>query len=162
MDRNSKYFKSIPDPISNDASGTNWDINPLIVKAQQIHEVSREAKEDIIKLYRLVCEISLSRSQNDFYSDIEEWSKPIYTFIKSRLEHFGFINGQKKQVPDAQYWLHVFELFLNITLSRHLNTDVVRYQASAFERNEAFKKELEDWIARLNERPNLIRMPWPV
>lgn len=140
---------------------TNCDINPVIIQALQISGVSYDAKAEVMNLYDLVCEATYTASKGHFYDGLDEWSKSIYEFIRERMTRFGFVNGERTQAPDARYWLQVYELFTHITLSRHLKTDVVRHHASAFERNEAFKAELRDWIVRINERPNLVRMVWP-
>lgn len=151
---------AVLDSFSMGLAEIDWDINPIILHALQLHGVSYDAKAEIMNLYDLVFNASDTAHRNHSYEGLDEWSKPIHTFIRERMERFGFVNGEKTQKSDAKYWLCVFELFTHITFSRHLKTDMVRHQASAFERNEAFKAELRDWIVRINDRPNKVSIIW--
>lgn len=140
----------------------SWDIHPTILQALQLTGVSYDAKAEVLNLYDLACEATDTASKGHFYTGLDDWSKPIYQFIRERMERFGFVNGERTQKPDAAYWVCMFQLFSSITFSsRHLKTEVVRHHASAWERNEAFKAELTDWIVRIHSTPNKVRMTWP-
>ncbi len=143
---------------------TEDKLSPTIVRALHIPGVSDQAKQDVHKLYELVDSLSSTASKEYFYDGLDEWSKPIYVFIRDRMYHFGFVNGQKEQNernPDVRYWMTMFELFSNTTYSPYLKRVMPNYKSSAWERNEAFKAELQDLISRIDERRGVVRMRWP-
>lgn len=137
------------------------DISPTIIRALQLNGVSDQAKNGVWELLTLVEKQSDTANRGHFYDGLDEWSKPIYAYIRERMVSHGFVNGQKEQPVDARYWLTMFELFSHTTMSKHLKTEMVRHQASAYERNEAFKAELQDWVKYIDLRPGLVKMPWP-
>ncbi len=87
---------------------------------------------------------SQSPTKRTHYHRLDEWSKPIYSVIVTRLEQHGFINGGKdeSQNPAALFWWSIYGLVSSITSSPNLFTCVSRHHASAYERNEALKAEL--------------------
>lgn len=141
--------------------GTLPDISPAIIRALQLNGVSDQAKNAVRELLAIVEKQSDTANRGHFYDGLDEWSKPIYAYIRERMVSHGFVNGEKNQPADARYWLTMFELFSQVTFSKYLKTDRVRHQASAYERNEAFKAELQDWVKHIDLRPGLVKMTWP-
>ena len=96
--------------------------------------------------YNLLKESSLKASKNTHYDRLNEWSDPIYEFIRKEMYTSGFINGnveKTKEKPAAEFWWIIYQLISGIHYSPFLKTTVSNHHASAFERNEALLNEIE-------------------
>lgn len=137
------------------------DINPIIYQALQLTGVSYDAKADVL---HLLDEVSIASTTASKTSDtgLDDWSKPIYATIRDRMDHYGFVNGERKQPMDGEYWALVFDLFNSTARSsKYLKTAGSRHAPTAWEMNEAFRAELTDWVRCINSNPSKIKMVWP-
>lgn len=106
---------------------------------------SQSIKDELIE-FKAMCE-SMSPSTNTHYDCLDEWTVPVYAFIRRHLHKHGFVNGR----PDinhkntaVQVWLSLYNLPNSVIHSPHLKTDVTPIKSSAAERNEALIKTLDE------------------
>lgn len=114
--------------------------------------------QDITKLKEMVKDSSLTASKKTHYHGLNDWSRPIWDYIHNMLDKHGFKNGNmetNRKNPKASFWWSVYGIFGNIIYSPNLQTEVSTHHSSAWERNEAFNKELEILMLGLFEKSDL-------
>lgn len=89
---------------------------------------------------------SLKPSKETHYNLLEEWSKPVYDFIRLHMEHAGFVNGCQNQNKTVMIWIAIYELVGKITYSSFLKSEVSPHHSSAYSRNNALIEELEHFL----------------
>ena len=105
---------------------------------------TKKSKKELTKFLNEISELSKLASKNTHYDKIDEWYFSVYGLVRKRLKKFKFINGGKIQNNDAKFWLEIYGIIGSITWSKYLKTDVERHHASAYSRNVALIKEIED------------------
>ena len=78
---------------------------------------------------------------------LDEWGTPIYNAVKTKLDEYGFVNGDREgngKKPEVMLWWSIYGMISVIVWSPNLNApDVAHHKASAHSRNEALVAELE-------------------
>lgn len=104
-------------------------------------------KEEIIEYIEFLK--TLSPCKMTHYEQLEEsWGFYAYAYIHDKLEEHGFKNGVLGQnmTPHCKMWWEIYSKIDYTIYSKYLKTNVARHHSSAFERNEALIKELEDLV----------------
>ena len=118
-----------------------------------VEELSKTEKPSIITIndfngFKLLLEkLSKTASTNTHYDKLDEWSEQVYKYVHTMLEKNGFVNGDveaNKGNVDANFWFSIYGVVSSVIYSPHFKTKVAPHHSSAWERNEALKKEIND------------------
>ena len=102
-----------------------------------------DMKKDFKEFKTLLVSFIQTASKRYGYDRLEEWEKPVYGYLHSMLDKYGFENGEDNgENKDGLFWWEIYQKTSNITHSRYLETEVARHHASAWERNAALRKEM--------------------
>lgn len=110
--------------------------------------ISKEMKDDFKGLISLLEELRGVASKQTHYHNLDEWSTLVYDYIYNMLKKYNFKNGDMEtnnKNPKALFWWEVYYVFSSIIYSPNLKSKVANHHSSAYERNEAFIKELQ-WV----------------
>ena len=114
--------------------------------------------QDIMELKEMVKNSFDTASKKTHYHNLDEWSKPIWNHIHEMLHKHGFISGDPEanlKNLKASFWWGIYKIFSNIIYSPNLVTEVSLHHSSAWERNQAFHKELEILMEALFEKSEI-------
>ncbi|CAH7429672.1 conserved hypothetical protein [Vibrio chagasii] len=109
---------------------------------------------DGIKELISICENS-NPSTRPNYDKLEEWEKPIYDFISSKLKDSGFINADKEhnnKSPLIMLWWNIHGYLPFIVKSSFMEPHDPIHHASAYSRNNAVIKELSVLLKAYEEQ----------
>lgn len=118
-----------------------WTENPKILDA------SIEAKVAVTDFKRMCIGMRDTASKQTHYQNLDQWNDVVYGYIHKMLKKTGFKNGQSEENaknPSATLWWTIYGAVGSITYSHYLKTKVALHHSSAWERNEALIKELDD------------------
>ncbi|CAH7128042.1 conserved hypothetical protein [Vibrio chagasii] len=90
---------------------------------------------------------ALTPSKKTHYHMLDEWGTPIYKAVQTKLDEYGFVNGDREgngKKPEVMLWWSIYGMISVIVWSPNLNAPgVAHHKASAHSRNEALIAELE-------------------
>lgn len=122
-------------------------INWRWTKNLTIMDASTEAKVAVTDFKRMCIGMRDTASKKTHYQDLNQWSDVVFGYVHKMLKKTGFKNGRPEENaknPSATLWWAIYGVVGNITYSPYLKTEVARHHSSAWERNEALIKELQD------------------
>lgn len=124
-----------------------------LMSVYQSNSVSNECIQDIVK-FKTFLE-TLNPSKDTHYDKLDDWSTLVYSFIRNLLNKYGFVNGKPEKNKENSDGLFIFELYCaigNICHSPFLENESVSVEkSSAFARNEALIKELDNFLSHYNQ-----------
>lgn len=82
------------------------------------------------------------------YEKLNDWSDPTFQFVHDMLEKYGFKSGDmvgNEKNVDALFWWKIYDVVSNViySLNMKLTVLVAIHHSSAFDRNEALKKDIQ-------------------
>jgi hypothetical protein len=114
---------------------------------KMIAAVSIDALTDLQDFKLLVEKLRITASKKTHYQDLDKWSNEVHEYVGNMLKKYGFVNGNPEAnalIPDVSFWWNIYCLLSNVIYSPHLVSEVSSHHSSAFERNEALIKEIDD------------------
>lgn len=121
-------------------------------KVLEVEGVDIECKKDLFPFLDVIESQTDVASKSTHYHNLDEWNDVIYDYIRSMLKKYKFKNGDVEanaKNPQASFWWAIYGLKGSIIYSPSLKTEVATHHASAFERNEALKAEVNCLIKEL-------------
>jgi hypothetical protein len=112
-----------------------------------IGTASRDAIADLGFFKKALEALRSIASKKTHYQDLEQWNHDVYEFLHAMLHKHGFVSGDPEAnalKPDAIFWWKIYSVVSNVIYSPHMVTEVAVHHSSAFDRNEALIKEVED------------------
>lgn len=123
-------------------------------EAVKIDGVSDECASDVKQFKELLDELSETTSKETHYHNLDKWSDQAYGHVHDMLKKYGFKNGDveaNKKNPDASFWWSIYGIVSFCIYSPNLETQVANHHSSAWERNEALRKDIQDLLNLLEK-----------
>ena len=129
-------------------------ISHRVEDAVKIEAVSDECKSDVNPFKELLDELSETASKKTHYENLDEWSDKVHEYVYDMLKKYGFKSGDveaNSKNPEASFWWSIYGIVGACIHSPNLKTEVANHHASAWERNEALRKDIQDLISLIND-----------
>lgn len=109
--------------------------------------------QDLVVFKEIVDSLASSASKETHYHNLNQWSDQVYEFIHKMLDKYGFINGNvaaNEKNVDASFWWKIYSVVGSLIYSPNLKPLVLvaNHHSSAYDRNEALRKDLAIIIRR--------------
>ena len=112
---------------------------------------SVDSFNDLSKFLADLYELDKTASKGTHYDRLDVWLEAVNRGVRNNLEKYGFVNASKEQNDDAAFWWLIYQVVGGVCHSVHMKTSVANHHASAWERNQALIKDVEDIITFKNE-----------
>lgn len=110
-------------------------------------------KTELKSFQELLNNLRSTASKKTHYQQLDEWTDIVYGRIRDYLNQHGFINAGAalglNQPPLADMWWAIYSVKSSIIYSHFLQTEVSDHHSSAYERNEALIKEVDEILKEL-------------
>lgn len=113
---------------------------------------SLDAVTDLQYFVGVLEKLRETASKKTHYGDLNLWSDAAFGYVHDMLKKHKFVSGDPEAnalLPDATFWWKVYSIVSNVIYSPHLKSEVAYHHSSAYERNEALIKEIEDVLSSI-------------